>query len=127
MDQGNQKTKAMQEKLTRIYGVLKFTPEEVVGALNDLAGIQQIEAATELMKVLGKDEIRALDELAQKSDEEKRAIVEKITKIHAADNDFMARAQAAADSALNRHIEYLKTRGDESQKQQIAEILAQAG
>jgi len=119
--------KNVQEVLIKVYGILKFTETEAKDALNDLAGIQQVAVATEMVKVLTEDEVKTLNGLAQKTDEEKKAAMEQIAKMHAAEEGFKAAAQAAAKKVLDEHIAYLKTRGDEAQKAEIAKILAEIG
>ncbi len=117
----------MQEVLKKVYGILKFSDKEAQNALNNLAGIQQVAVATELVKVLGEDEVKTLNDLAQKSDEEKKAAMEQIAKAHAADDGFKTAAQSAAKKVIDEHIAYLKTRGDEAQKAEIAKILEGIG
>jgi hypothetical protein len=114
-----------QSVLSRVYGILKFTADEAKDALGDLAGVQQVAVATELMKVLGENEVKTLNGLAEKSDEEKKAIMEQIAKSRAGDESFKTAAQAAAKKVLDDHIAYLKTRGDDNQKQAINKILAE--
>jgi len=113
--------------LKRVYGILKFSEDEAKDSLSDLAGIQQVAVATELMKVLGEEEVKTLNGLAQKTDEERKAAMEQIAKAHAGDEGFKTAAQAAAKKVLDEHIAYLKTRGDEAQKAEIAKILAEIG
>lgn len=122
-----QDSKAIQSALARVYEILEFTPDGATNALNDLAGIQQVAVATELVKVLTEDEVKTLNGLAQKSDEEKKAAMEQIAKAHAADENFKAASLSAAKKVLDEHIAYLKTRGDDAQKAEIAKILAEIG
>lgn len=109
----------------RIYRILKFSDKEAQDAINDLAAIQQVAVAAELVKALTKEEAAELSAAAQKSDEEKKAIMEKIAKAHAGDENFKNAAQAAAKKVIDEHIAYLKTRGDEAQKAEIAKILTE--
>ena len=118
----NQNTQSI---LNKIYSILKFSDKEARGALNDLANIQQVAAATELFKVLTKEEIETLNGLAQKSSEERNAEMEKLVKNHVVDNNLQSSMQAAAKKAIDEHIAYLKTRGDDNQKKEIAKLLAQ--
>jgi hypothetical protein len=118
-------TKNIQDALTRVYSILKFTEAETDDALGDLAGIQQVAVATELVKMLNEEEIKTLNGLAEKSEVEKKAAMEQIVKVRATDSDFKYRAQAAAKKVLDEHIAYLKTRGDDNQKQAINKILAE--
>ncbi|MFA6376924.1 MAG: hypothetical protein WCX69_06010 [Candidatus Paceibacterota bacterium] len=123
-----QDPKEIQRVLTRVYETLKFVSEETKNALNDLAAVQQLAVSAELLKSLTETEVATLNsELAAKSDEEKKALIEGIAKAHAADDDFKARAQVAAKKVLDDHIAYLKTRGDDAQKAEIAKILAEIG
>ena len=122
MDNKNQQ---MQEALKKVYTILKFSEEEVKDALNDLAGIQQVAVATELVKVLTEDEVKTLNDLAQKSDAEKKAAMEQIAKAHAGDENFKKAAAEAAKRVVDEHAAYLKTRGDEAQKAEIAKILSE--
>jgi len=114
--------------LTRSYEILKMTPQEIKNALSDLTGIQQLAVSTELIRSLTEAEVAALNnDLAAKSVEGKQAMIEEIAKAHAADNDFKARAQAAIKKTLDDHIAYIKTRGDDTQKAEVAKILAEIG
>ena len=122
MDNKNQQ---MQEALKKVYTILKFSEEEVKDALNDLAGIQQVAVATELVKVLTEDEVKTLNDLAQKSDAEKKAAMEQIAKAHAGDENFKKATAEAAKRVVDEHAAYLKTRGDEAQKAEIAKILSE--
>jgi hypothetical protein len=117
----NQQT---QEFFKKIYAILKFSDDEIKNAMIDLSGVQQVAVATELVKVLTEDEVKILNELAQKSDEEKRAAMEQIAKAHASDEAFKTAAAVAAKKVIDEHVAYLKTRGDEAQKAEIAKILA---
>jgi len=114
----------MQAALVQVYKILKFTDEEIKNALNDLASIQQVVLATEMIKSFTPEEVKTVNDLAQASDEEKKAAMEKIAQAHVGDADFKTRAQAATKKVLYEHVIYLKTRGDESQKAEIAKILA---
>ena len=117
--------KNIQENLKEVYAVLKFSEKEAQDALNDLAGIQQVAVAAELVKTLSEDEASELNAAAQKPDEEKKAVMEKIAKARANDENFKTAAQAAAKKVIDEHIAYLKTRGDDAQKAEIAKILAE--
>jgi hypothetical protein len=124
----SQDQKAIQGVLSRVYETLKFTSDEINGALNDLAGVQQLAVAAELLKSLTQAEVGKLNkDFAVKSEEERRATMEQIAKAHVADVDFKTRVQEAAKKVLDEHIAYLKTRGDDSQKAEIAKILAGIG
>ena len=122
METNNQNQK--KEAFNRIYEVLKFTSDEAKTAIADLAAIQQVAIATELMKVLTEDEIKIITDLAQKSVEEKKTAMEQIAANHKNDAGFTVKAREAAKKVLGEHIEYLKTRGDEAQRAEIAKILA---
>ena len=122
----NQDPKIVQSALTRVYETLKLTLDGIKGSLNDLAGVQRLAVFTELLKSLTEAEVATLNtELSTKTDEEKKSLIESIARAHAADADFKARAQAAAKAVLDDHIAYLKTRGDETQKEVITKILAE--
>ena len=120
----NQGPEAIQSALTRAYEVLKFTPKEIRSALNDLAAIQQLAVFTELIKSLTEAEVANLNkEFETKTEEEQKMMIEQITKTHSADSNFIASAQAAAKTALDKHIANLKTWGNDSQKEEIAKII----
>lgn len=124
----NQDQKAIQGVLSRAYETLKFTPDEISGALNDLAGLQQLAVSTELLKSLTEAEVAALNkDFASKTEDERKAMIEQIAKAHATDENFKSRAQAAAKKVLDEHTAYLKTRGDGSQNQEISRILGEIG
>ncbi len=120
-------TENIQKNLKKVYSILKFTDDEADSALNDLVGIQQAAVANELLKTLTEEEAIQIGALAQKSDEEKKAAMEQIAKAHAGDDGFKAAAQAAAKKVVDEHVAYLKTRGDDSQKAEIAQILEGIG
>jgi tRNA 2-selenouridine synthase SelU len=122
----NKDPKAIQDVLTRVYGLLKFTPDEVKGSINDLASIQQVAISTELIKDLTESEVADLNkDFESKSEAERKAAIEVVAKKRSANPEFLARVQAAAKKVLDEHIAYLKTRGDDGQKQEIAKILAE--
>lgn len=123
----NNQNSVISDSLTKVYQILKFTPEEIKNALADLAGIQQIAVATELLKSLTEAEVSEINAVAQKSEEEKKAAMEKVAMAHKDDADFAARAKASAKRVVDEHVVYLKTRGDEGQKAQIAQVLAGMG
>ncbi|MCU0653461.1 MAG: hypothetical protein MUD10_04340 [Candidatus Pacebacteria bacterium] len=114
----------IQKSLKKVYSVLKFTDEEAESALGDLAALQQAAVANELLKTLTQEEADQIGAMDQKTDEERKAVMEQIAKTHAADKNFKQAAQAVAKQVLDEHIAYLKTRGDEGQKVEIAKILA---
>jgi len=69
----HQPPKAMQDVLTRAYAALKFTPDEIKGVLNDLAGIHQMAVFNELLKSLTESEVAELNKnFASKSEEDKK-------------------------------------------------------
>jgi len=110
--------------LIRVYKILGLTTEEIEKTFEDLAGIQQIAASTELLRVLDKDEVDMLNGLEQSSGAERVATLEKIIGKHKNDPGFSEKMQAAAKSVMNDHISTLKSRGDESQRARIAQVLA---
>jgi hypothetical protein len=113
--------------LIRIYKALGFAPDEIKELGNSLAGAQQLAVSTELLRSFTDEEKRAINESAQKSDEEKKAVVDRIAKAHITDDDFKSRAQDEVKKVLDEHIAYLKTCGDTAQKAEIAKILAEVG
>jgi hypothetical protein len=113
--------------LMRVYKLLKFNSDEAKNALNGLAGTQQLAISAELLGSVTEDEVEVLNDAMQKNDGEKRIAIEQIAKAHENDGDFKFRARVAAKKVLDEHIAYLKTRGDEGQKAEIAKILAEIG
>jgi hypothetical protein len=111
--------------LNRVCAILKFTPDESREAINNLAGVQQIAVASELVRVLSEEEIKTMGDLAQKTAEEKKAVMEQIAVAHADDPKFKSASEAATQMVLTDYITYLKTRGDEAQKAEIAKVLAE--
>ena len=111
--------------VARIYEILEFAPEQIEELKGDLAKAQQAAAAAEMLKNLTQDELKSIDEAAQKSDEDKKAAIEQIVKLRAADKNLKQAAAIAAKKVLDEHIDYLKTQGDEAQKAEIAKILAE--
>ncbi|HOI96993.1 MAG TPA: hypothetical protein PLA19_00645 [Candidatus Pacearchaeota archaeon] len=104
---------------------MEFTFDDIDATLKELAKIQQIAVSTAFLGVLTPEEIKAINDAAQKSSEEKKAIMEQIAKAHAGDENFKVRMQAEMKKVNDEHIAYLKTRGDDSQKAEIAKILAE--
>jgi hypothetical protein len=116
----------IQNALSRVYEVLKFKPDEVKTALNDLTGIQQMAVFNELLKDLDENEVATLNnDFSQKTDSEKNQMLEDLVKARQNDQEFKARVQAAAKKVLDDHITYLKSRGDDTQKQAISQILSE--
>jgi copper oxidase (laccase) domain-containing protein len=111
--------------LNRVYEILKLTPEEIKAAIGELAKAQQAAVSAELLKSMTEEEAGLIAGLGQKTGGEQAAAMEKIAKNHLADENFKNRAIAAAKSVINEHIAYLKTRGDDHQKEQIAKILSE--
>ncbi len=111
------------DTLSRVYQILEFSPEMIKTTLGELGAMQQIAIFTELVGVLTEKEADELNAAAEKSDEEKKAVMEKIAKARANDEGFKNAARAAAKKVIDEHIAYLKTRGDEAQKAEIAKIL----
>jgi vacuolar-type H+-ATPase subunit H len=105
---------------------LKFKPEEIKAALNDLTGIQQMAVFNELLKDLNENEIAALNsDFSQKTEPERNQMLEDLVKARRDNQEFKTRVQAAAKKVLDGHITYLKTRGDDNQKQIISQILSE--
>lgn len=115
----------ISDALSRVYQVLKFSPETIKTTLGELGATQQIAIFTELVDVLTEKEAADLAAAAEKSDEEKKGVMEKIAKARVNDEGFKSAARAAAKKVIDEHIAYLKTRGDEVQKAEIAKILAE--
>ena len=111
--------------LNRVHAILKITPDEARDRINNLAGVQQIAVAYELMQVLTEEETKSLDSLEQIPDGEKGVVMERIAKAHANDPKFKSVAEAASQKVLADYIAYLRTRGDNVQKAEIAKILAE--
>ena len=120
-----QATPKIKDCLARIYEILEFTSDEIDATLKELAKIQQIAVSTVFLEVLTPEEIKAINGAAQKSSEEKKAIMEQIAKAHAGDENFKVRMQAEMKKVNDEHIAYLKTRGDDAQKAEIAKIMAE--
>lgn len=120
-----QATSKVKDCLVRVYKILEFTSDDIDATLKELAKIQQIAVSTAFLGVLTPEEIKAINGAAQKSSEEKKAIMEQIAKAHAGDENFKVRMQAEMKKVNDEHIAYLKTRGDDSQKAEIAKILAE--
>ena len=121
----NNQDQQIQDMLRHIYSILEFTPDGVKNTFNDLAAMQQMAVSTELVKVLTEDEVKTLNEAAQKSDHEKKIIIEQLTRAHSGDQEFVTRSEVAARKVLDDHIAYLRTRGDDAQKAEISKILAE--
>lgn len=115
----------VKDCLVRVYEILEFTSDDIDATLKELAKIQQIAVSTAFLEVLTLEEIKAINGAAQKSNEEKKAVMEQIAKAHAGDENFKVRIQAEIKKVNDEHIAYLKTRGDDSQKAEIAKILAE--
>jgi hypothetical protein len=120
--------KKIKNALERVYGVLKFSPTETKETVNNIAELQQLAVAAELIGNLTESEKMSLgNDFMIKSEDEKIKIISQIFQGHGSNEDFLARAQAAAKKVLDDHIAYLKTRGDEAQKAEVAKIMAEVG
>ena len=115
----------LKESLAKAYQILKFTPEEITEALGDLAGLQQLAVAAELLKDLSEEETKDLNtRFAAMPEDEKKKEIAAIAQKRQGSDEFKAKAKAAAEKVLADHVAYLKTRGDDAQKAQIAQALA---
>lgn len=110
--------------LIQIYKTLGFTDQEIEKTFEDLTGIQQVATSNELLRILDKNEIESLNGLEQNSGPEMAAVLSRIVEKHQDNPEFSEKLQAAAKRVLDDHIAYLKSRGDDSQKSRIAQILA---
>ena len=113
--------------LVQIYKVLQLTPEEIEKTFEDLAGIQQVAASTEILRVLDQNEVNELNGLEQIAGQERAAVLQKIIEKHKNDPGLSARIQASAANVLDEHIAFLQTRGNDEQKARIEQILAGLG
>ncbi len=120
-----QTTSKVKDCLLRVYKILEFTSDDIVATLKELAKIQQAAVSTAFLEVLTAEEIKSINGAAQKSSEEKKAVMEQIAKAHASDENFKVRMQAEMKKVNDEHIAYLKTCGDDGQKAEIAKILAE--
>jgi len=66
-----QDTPKIKDCLARIYEILEFTSDEIAAAMKELAKIQQAAVSTAFLEALAPEEIRAINDAAQKSDDEK--------------------------------------------------------
>jgi len=122
-----QDTPKIKDCLARIYEILEFTSDEIAAAMKELAKIQQAAVSTAFLEALAPEEIRAINDAAQKSDDEKKLIMDQIAQAHAADENFKVRMQSEIKKVIDEHIAYLKTCGDDGQKAEIAKVLAGFG
>ncbi len=122
-----QDTPKIKDCLARIYEILEFTSDEIAAAMKELAKIQQVAVSTAFLEALAPEEIRAINDAAQKSDDEKKLIMDQIAQAHAADENFEVRMQSEIKKVIDEHIAYLKTCGDDGQKAEIAKVLAGLG
>ncbi len=122
-----QDTPKIKDCLARIYEILEFTSDEIAAAMKELAKIQQAAVSTAFLEALAPEEIRAINDAAQKSDDEKKLIMDQIAQAHAADENFKVRMQSEIKKVIDEHIAYLKTCGDDGQKAEIAKVLAGLG
>ena len=122
-----QDTPKIKDCLASIYEILEFTSDEIAAAMKELAKIQQAAVSTAFLEALAPEEIRAINDAAQKSDDEKKLIMDQIAQAHAADENFKVRMQSEIKKVIDEHIAYLKTCGDDGQKAEIAKVLAGLG
>lgn len=115
----------LKDSLTRVYQVLKFTSEEVAEAINNLAALQQLAVAAELFKDLSPEEAKSFDsKLSNLSEEQRKNEIMAIIRKRQENEQFKAKMKDAVERVTASHLAYLKTRGDDSQKAQIAQVLA---
>ena len=120
--------KKIKDALGRVYGILKFSPEEIKKTVNNIAGLQQLAVAAAVAGDLSENEKAALGkDFMAKSADEKIEIIDQIFQARGDNKDFLAKAQAAAKKVIDEHVAYLKTRGDDAQKAEIAKILEGVG
>jgi hypothetical protein len=123
MDDQSKKTN-VSETLMRAYQVLKMTPQETQEALNGLAGLQHLALTSELLKDLTKDEVEELNKIAPTAtDEEKQKQIQMIAQKRQSNAEFGARVKVAIEKVMRDHISYLRSRGDDRQKEEITRIL----
>lgn len=122
-----QDAQKIKDSLMRIYKILELEPEDAASIINDLAKAQQLAVATELMGDLNKNDAIIIKESEQKTGKELDVAIESIAKNHINDQELKNRAQAAIYNVLNEHAAYLKSCGDNRQKEEIKKILAEIG
>jgi hypothetical protein len=108
------------------YGLLGFTPEQIEKALGEVAGLQQMAVAREMIKDLAKEELDALSGLlagSQSGDKQKE--IDALMQKHKPSKEFELKAKLAIERILHEHAAYLKTLGNDYQKEKIATLLSE--
>jgi hypothetical protein len=119
---------SIQNTLEKAYHVLGFSLDETKKALSELAALQLLAATSELANDMAEDEAAEFGEkIAHADDEERQSMVKSLIDKRNGNVVFQEKIKAAAKKVLDDYAAYLKTRGDDSQKAQIAQILAEIG
>jgi len=124
----NPTPEAVKEVFERAYRVLKFTPEEIQQTFDSLADLEQLLLMNVLLKSLNKEEIVSLNKnFADATEDGKKKIIEEIIDARKHDKNFMDQICTVAAKTANDHIIFLKGRGDDAQKQEVAKVMAEIG
>jgi len=108
-----------------VYELLDFTTKQKEKALGEIAGLQQLAIAREMVKDLAKEELDALGRiLVKKEDEIKQEEIDAILKKHLPSKNLELNVKLAIERVLRDHAAFLKTQGNESQKEKIAALLS---
>ncbi len=114
----------VKNALMRVYKILGLSEDEANQSWDDLVGVRQVAVVSELVKSMDEEEIGLANELMQNGDEAKITMIKKIIAGKENNNELIEKSQVAAERVLKDHILYLKTQGTETQKAEIAAILA---
>jgi len=107
------------------YGILNFTSDQKEKALGEIAGLQQLAIAREMVKDLAKEELDDLGKiLAKGEDEIKQEEIDAILKKHSPSKNLEFNVKLAIEKVLRDHAAFLKTQGNESQKEKITALLS---
>ncbi|MFA6376455.1 MAG: hypothetical protein WCX69_03600 [Candidatus Paceibacterota bacterium] len=120
----SEKNRTIKAVFVEAYGILNFTSAQKEKALGEIAGLQQLAIAREMVKDLAKDELDVLGKiLAKNEDEIKQEEIDAILKKHSPSKDLEFNVKLAIERVLRDHTAFLKTQGNAEQKAKIAALL----
>jgi hypothetical protein len=111
--------------IKQVYAVLEFSPSQIDAALDDFYGINQSAVAAQMVTDFTPKEVEELNKcLSPEFAGNRQEKLGEIVKSHFSNTNFAAKAGEATDKAWREYAAYLKTLGNDSQKEKISQILA---
>jgi hypothetical protein len=127
MNDGTQR-KDPKDLLVSVLEALKFTPGEIQEALKGFNDLCITALVAETINSLSTEEVGELKDFSSAQNpgngwEGAKTMMEK----HYSSDEFKMRASETVRKTLEKYIDYLKSRGDAFQKEQIGRILSDEG